>query len=218
MRGKKPKEKHMTEKVRIVTPVGRLINNALWEKDAYKDEKGREGKAQYKVEMAFTWEEIKELEDAMVAACVETWGDGAEDMYFEQGSIRSAIHDGDELAAEREKKGKKGDAYRGLAIMRAGTIYNANGDDAPGGVYVADENAEPLDFANRGKVYNGCYGIAVVEPSTSQIDGVKRVSLYLQGFQFARDGERLRGDNVSSLFKPMGAESEGESKGRRARR
>ena len=207
-----------SEKVRIQTAVGRLIHSALFEKDVYKNEKGQEGKPVYRVELAFDGDEdVKELEDAVVDAAVAEWGDKAADEYWD-GKIASPIHTGDDLAAKREKKGKSGDAYRGKLVIRASTQFNKNGDDAPGGTYVCDENAVELDFAERGKVYNGCYGIAVVEPSAYTVSGERGVTLYLQGFQFVKDGERLRGISASSLFKPLAAPSAAtESKGRRRR-
>lgn len=206
------------EPVRVTTAVGRLINSSFWDKEVYKDERGREGTPAYKMEMAFESEDdITELEDAIVAAAVEEWGEGAEAAYYDEGTIRSPILVGDDLADAREKKGKSGDAYRGKFVVRASTIFNLNGDDGPGGVYVCDENAVEIDFAGRGKVYNGCNGIAVVEPQCYLIDGRKGVTLYLKGFQFVSEGERLRGSDPSSLFKPMVSEGS-EGKGRRGRR
>ena len=103
-------------------------------------------------------------------------------------------------------------------MIRASTIFNRNGDDAPGGVYVCGPDAKEIDFADRGKIYNGAYGQVVVNPSPYLISGDKGVTLYLQGFQLIKDGERLRGQDVSSLFKPMmGAESAEGGKGRRGR-
>lgn len=205
------------ETQRAETAVGRLINHSLFEKDTYKNEKGREATPSYKIELAFDDEkDIIALENAVVAAAVAEWGEDAEKQY-DDGEIRSPILTGDELAKRREAKGKKGDAYKGKFVIRASTIYNRNGDDAPGGVYVCGPDAVEIDFANRGKVYNGAYGKAVVTPSAYLIDGEKGVTLYLAGFQLVKDGERLRGQDPASLFKPMIGESSGEGKGRRAR-
>lgn len=208
----------MAEDKRIKTTVGRLINGSLFDKDVFKDEKGREGTPSYKIEMAFDGDDaIAELEQAIVEAAVAKWGKKAEKDY-DDGKIRSPILIGDDLAKARVEKGKKGDAYAGKLIIRASTQFNKNGDDAPGGVYVCDENAAEVDFANRGKVYNGSYGVAVVTPTA--YDGVgggpDGVTLYLQGYQFVKDGERLRGAGASDLFKPMLSEGS-EAKGRRKR-
>lgn len=205
----------MVETNRITTPVGRLVNGSLFEKDVFKDERGREATPSYKIEMAFDEADIEALENAVVEAATAEWGEGAEKSY-EDGDIRSPILDGDEMAKKRQEKGKSGDAYEGKVVVRASTIYNRHGEDAPGGVYVCDENAKELDFADRGKVYNGCYGIAALAPQAYSIDGRKGVTFYLQGFQFVKDGEPLRGVDPSSLFTAT-VSDKSEGKGRRRR-
>lgn len=207
----------MADAIRVMTAEGRLINSSLFERDVYKDEKGRESKPEYRVELAFDSEDdIKELEDAIIDAAIAEWGDEAEGWYLDDGTIDSPIKDGDELANAREARGKPGEAYRGKFIIRAHTEFNEYGDSASGGIYVAGPDAEKIDFADRGTIYNGCYGVAVVQPSAYSISGRKGVTLYLQGFQKTRDGDPLRGTGVSGLFKPaMGQGSEG--KGRRRR-
>ncbi len=201
----------------IKTPEGRLINSALWEKETFKDEKGKEGKPLYSIEMAFDPDAINELEDAIVQAAVDEWGEGAEQDY-DDGKIHSPILEGDKLAQGRVERGKGGEAYEGMVVIRARTQFNANGEDAPGGLYVAGADATKLDFTERGTVYNGSYGIAVVtlnaHPGIG--GGIKGVNLYLQGYQFTRDGDPLRGANVGAMFEPMTAES--ETKGRKRRR
>lgn len=206
------------EVARLNTPVGRLINSALWEKDVYTTERGQEATPKYKVELAFDeTDEFAAFEDAVVAAAIDFFGDDAEEDYNE-GRVRSPILVGDDLAEEREKKGKSGDAYRGKLVIRASTIYNRNGEDAPGGVYVCGPDAKELDFAERGKVYNGCHGIASVtlNPHPGIAGGLPGVSLYLNGFQKVEDGDPLRGVDPSTLFSPMMGE-DSEKKGRRAR-
>ena len=206
----------MAEVKRVITPVGRLVHSALFEKDSFKDEKGREAEPRYKVELAFEPDDVAELEEAVVAAAVAEWGTKAEADY-DEGRIRSPLLDGNELTKAREEKGKKGDAYAGKVVVRASTTFNKNGENAPGGVYVCDENAVEIDFANRGKIYNGAYVVAIVSPSAYSISGERGVTLYLQGVQFVKDGERLRGEGVAGLFKPM-MSAGAESKGRRARK
>ena len=210
----------MTEKKndRMMTPVGRLVNASLWVKDTYKDEKGREATPQYKIEMAFEPKDINDLEDAVVAAAIEEWGAGAEKDY-DNGTIRSPIIDGDQLADERVKRGKAGDAYKGKVVLRANTQFNRHGEDGPGGIYVCDEKAEAIDFANQSKVYPGSYGIAVINISPYSVDRQRGVKLYLAGYQFVKDGERLRSNDVAGIFKPMiGGGTGAPAAGRRARR
>lgn len=207
------------EVIQWVSPEGRLINGSLFEKDTYKDAKsGREGEPAYKAEMAFDdGDEIAELEDMIVQAIVDEWGDAAEKDY-DDGKIESPLHDGDELAKRKEDKNKPGDAYKGKVVIRASTKFNAEGVDGPGGVYVADTNAEALAFTDRARVYNGCMGKVVVTISPWSIDKRRGVTLYLKGFQLTGPGERLRsGSSVAGAFKPVegGASKEG---GRRRRK
>lgn len=204
------------QKLRVMTAVGRLINNSLFERDVYKDPKGREGPPRYKIEMAFDEKDIVDLENAIVSVAVAEWGPGAEKEY-DDGQIETPILVGDEQAKKREAKGKNGDAYKGKLVIRASTAFNKHGEDAPGGVYVCGPDAKEIDFADRGSIYNGCYGVAVVEPSAYLIDDEKGVTLYLHGFQKVKDGDRLRSQDVSSLFKPMAPVAGDASKGRRAR-
>ncbi len=202
----------------IKTPEGRLINNSVWEKESYEGK----GTPMYKVEMAFDPKAIEALEDAVVAVAIEEWGAGAEDKYWGdpdndvEPTIHSPFLEGDKLAQGRVEKGKEGGAYEGMIVIRASTIYNTDGMNAPGGIYVADADAKRLDFTERGKIYNGSFGIAVVEPKTYDVNDQKGVTLYLQGYQFTRDGDPLRGSNVGAMFEPMTAES--ETKGRKRRR
>ena len=95
--------------VRVMTVVGRLINSALWEKDAFTDDKGREADPRYKVEVAFdSGEDIAELEAAIRGVIVAEWGEGAEAMY-DNGEIRDPILSGDDLA-DRIDDGQLGEA------------------------------------------------------------------------------------------------------------
>ncbi len=211
----------MTDKkelVRLMMPVGRLINHSLFEKDVYTDERGREATPSYKVEQAYDEGALDEFEDAIIQAAIEFFGADAEADY-DAGRLRSPILFGDDLAEERARKGKNGEAYEGMMVVRAKTIFNRDGVDAPGGIYVCNAAAEELDFAERRTVYNGSYGKAsvTVNPYKGIAGGQPGIGLYLNGFQFIKDGERLRGSDPSSLFSPMMGEKS-ENKGRRARK
>lgn len=205
------------EAVRLLSPVGRLINNSLFEKDVYKDERGKEAaEPSYKVELAFDdTGEFKAFEDQIVAVATAEWGDGAADQYFE-GVIRAPIQDGNDLAKKREAKGKKGDAYAGKLVLRASSIFNREGNNAAGGVNVCGPDAKALDFAERGRVYNGCYGKVSVTVQPYLIDGRKGIKLYLNGFQLVKDGDRIRGIDLSNMFSPMMGTAS-EDKGRKRR-
>ncbi len=205
------------ELIRLMTPVGRLINNSLFEKDVYTDERGREADASYKVEIAFDDGTLEAFEDAIVAEAIAFFGADAEKDY-DEGRMRSPILFGDDLAKARADRGKSGEAYEGKLVIRAKTIFNRDGVDAPGGVYVCGPNAEELDFADRRQVYNGCYGQASlsVNPYNGIAGGQPGIGFYLNGFQLVKEGDRLRSNDPSSLFSPMMGEKS-ESKGRRAR-
>jgi len=207
----------MTEKnEKFALPEGRLINNSLFSKDTYKDAKGREATPSYKVEVAFAPDDLADLEARLAAASLAEWGAGADQEYFD-GKIKDPIKDGTEMAEKRRANDKDGDAYDSKLVIRAGTIYNGQGIDAPGGVQVFDPANEPIDFLTQEGIYNGCWGRVGVQIGTYDIDG-RGLNLYLCGFQKTRDDERLSsGNDASELFKPVGRDQEGGTGGRRRR-
>lgn len=201
-----------TEKVTLLTPVGRLINESLLEKDKFNEE----AKAAYKIEMAFEPGDLEEIEEALGRAAEEKWGAGAYDLYFDDGIV-DPILDGDKLAARREEKGKPGDAYKGKAVIRAHTIYNKDGQDAPGGIAVyGPEYPAEIGPANRQELYIGCYGqMALTIGTYDDRSGNHALMFYLCAFQKTGDGERLvTARDYSEVFKPVGRK-EGEGKTRR---
>ena len=199
----------------VLTPVGRLINEALFEKEAFNEE----ATAAYKIEMAFTWDDVAKLEDELAAAAQEKWGGSASDDYMSD-KIISPLLDGDKLAARREEKGKPGDAYKGMAVLRAKTIYNKHGQDAPGGVQVFGPEIEEIGPANRQEIYPGCMGQAALIIGTydDSRTGDHALMFYLSAFQKIGDGERLiTARDYSEVFKPVGRE-EGSGPARRRKR
>ncbi len=204
-----------TEKKRILTPVGRLINEALFEKDQFNDE----AKPYYKIEMAFPWADVEGLEDELAAHAEGEWGAGASDDYFAE-KIISPLLDGDKLAARREEKGKPGDAYKGMAVLRAKTLWNRDGMNAPGGIQVFGPAVEEIGPANRQEVYPGCYGQAALTIDTydDMRSGDHALTFYLSAFQKTKDGERLMSArDFSEVFKAVGR-TEGEGPARRRQR
>ena len=209
-----------TEKKTILTPVGRLINEALFEKDQFNEE----ATANYKIEMAFPWADVEGLEDALAAHAEEKWGAGFSDAYFDQ-KIISPLLDGDKLAARREEKGKPGDAYKGMAVLRAHTLYNKHGQDAPGGIFVCgpDGSEDEIGPANRQEIYPGCYGRAALQISTYDDgrSGDHALMFYLTGFQKTKDckdeDRLMTARDYSEVFKPVGRE-EGSGPARRRKR
>ncbi len=217
----------MTEHTEVSTkskqyslPEGRLINSSLFVKDAYNDQ----SQPRYKVELVFPKdsEAAQIVEDMLLDAVKDKWGEETED----HPDLQMSFLDGDRMAKEREEKGKAGEAYKGMYVVRADTSFNMYGDDATGGIAVYDQDVNPVDPANQSEVYNGCYGIAAVttgcyewvDPRTKKKNpGVK---FYLSAFQKTRKGERLASSaDKSTLFKPVGRENKAEQpEGRRRRR
>ena len=201
----------------ILTPEGRLINESMFEKDQFNDE----ATPCYKIEMAFEPDDLADIEAALGRAAAEKWGAGAEDDYF-AGKIIDPIKVGDKMAAKREEKGKAGDAYAGKMVIRAHTIYNRHGQDAPGGIFVCGPggSGDEIGAANRQEVYGGCYGQAALTIGTydDARSGDHALMFYLSAFQKTRDGERLmEARDYNKVFKPVGRE-EGEGTTRRKSR
>lgn len=203
------------EKMETFTlPEARVINHALFTKDAFNDR----AVPSYKIEIAIPddSDELADLEDKLLDAAVARYGEGAD----EDEDLVLPLLSGDTLAKKREKKGKDGDAYKGMTVIRCSTIYNKDGQDGPGGIQVFDESAEALPPARQGEVYPGCYGIVAANIGFYETDnGDPAIKLYLAAFQKTRDGEKLiRAADRSTLFKPVGREAGGRREGRRRRR
>jgi len=216
----------MSEESKVLPlPEGRLINEGLFEKEAFKaDKSGMPGTPQYKVEIAFDPALVEgegTIEDHLYNAAIEEWGDTAGEE-FVNGDIILPYISGDRLAKARAEKGKPGDAYEGKTVIRANTQFNKFGQNAPGGVQVFDEDVKEVTAVNRNEIYQGCYGIAGVTIGTYLDNrGNKAMKFYLNAFQKTKDGEKLvTNADHSTLFKPMGksGEVEGVPAGRRRRR
>ena len=192
-------------------PEGRVINQSLFVKDAYNEK----STPAYKIEMAFDDnEDFADFESFLYEAAEAHFG-----REYEDGDLKLPILEGDKLAKKREKKEKDGSAYKGKFVVRASTIYNRDGDDAPGGIQVLDEDAEDILPVRKGEIYNGCLGIMGVTIGFYETDdGDDAVKLYLAAFQKTGDGERLRSSqDRSGLFKPVGRQAGGENSQRRRR-
>ena len=210
----------------FVMPDGRLINGHLFVRTVYTDDKGREGNPMYKAEMAYPKTPegaedgpLSEFESYLWGVMVEAYGEEIVNARDEAGQIRWPIKDGDKLAARRKEKGKAGDAYEGMDVVRASTRYNHNGDDAEGGIEVYDEAVEAIPPVKKSEVYNGSMGVMVVrakaydgtDPSTD--DPYISCTLYLESYQKVGEGERLQAQtNRSGLFKKR-AQSQGAAAG-----
>jgi hypothetical protein len=200
------------EAITATTPTGRLINESMFEKDAYVDPRTqKEGKAAYKIEMAFEPNDVQgsdaspnDFEERICDAIEAEWGPAAVDAFM-NGDIKCFL-DGDKLARKREEKQKEGTAYKGKLVLRANTIYSKNGVDGPGGIEVWTPDLKPIDFSNRDQIYPGVYIQAAVTINCYEDrDGDKCVGFYLNGVQKIKDGEPLvQKKSSAGAFKPVG--------------
>lgn len=207
----------------VLLPEGRLLNNALFERDQY-DEKSS---LAYKFEVAIPKTDeaaVNALIDKVYAALDEAGLDQNEKITVDGGDVACGIIDGDEYAKKRERQGKPADAYKGCWIIRAATKYNKDGVEGPGGAAVFNEAAEPVTVQNQSEVYNGCYGIGAVTIGTYVDDGkggtgLPSAKFYLAGFQKTKDGEKFAAArDMSQVFKPLGRPAAGGDTGGRRRR
>lgn len=209
------KKKQLEE---FLMPTGRLINNSLFEKDAFKSERSnKESVPAYRAEVAYEDKDLDAFYDKLQSIAEAEWGSGTQ-LDIDGGTV-STLLDGDKLKAKREKKGKTGDAYGGKSVMRSKTIYNKDGADGPGGIQVWDEEVKPVDFLKRAAIYNGCMVQVLVGINPYEDDdGEPCFSYYLKAVQKVGDGERLVSSaDTSTAFKPVGRAA-GEDTGRRSRR
>ena len=207
----------------LMLPEGRVINHNLIVRDQYE-----EGAAlKYTVELAFEEGELNDLYDACCDFADEEFGAGTGDSEAE-GGLYVPVLSGDKLAARREKKGKVGDAYKGMEVVRISTKFNKYGDEDAGGaaVYMPDAETE-ITAANKSELYPGMYGVAAIvlkgyEKTVQDADGdderIPAITLYLQAFQKTKDGDKLSsGSDKSQLFKPVGKASKKDG-GRKRRK
>mgnify|MGYP003656691710 CR=1 FL=1 len=209
-------------------PEGRLINGHLFVRSVYTDENGKEGAPMYKVEMAYPKKDnlLAEFEEHVWDILVEEYGQKTIEEADEEDLIDWRILDGDALKKGRESRGKEGDAYAGMDIIRASTQFNKEGDPAEGGIAVYDEDVEDIEPVNKSKVYNGSYGVVGVKcrPYTAKDrkgNTIYSVVVYIVAYQKTGDGDKLTPTaDRSSLFekKTTGKKSSGGRKsGRKAR-
>ena len=198
----------------VATPTGRLINESLFVKDQFNED----ATPSYKVELAIPNDaDFEVLEQALYDAAVEEWGEEVVGKEWENDEILLPFKDGDKMAKAREEKGKPGDAYKGMTVVRAHTIYNSDGTNNPGGITVYDTDLSKIEAVNSAAIYNGCYGEAGVTVGcyTDSRSSDHALMFYLTAFHKDRDGEKLvSAADHSKLFKPVGKKASGRSTGR----
>lgn len=217
----------------ITLPEGRVINHSLFKLDQFDPK----SKPAYRVELAFPKDNT--LEDFMaelLAYADGVWGAPKDDkdprgiLNIDGGDLISGILDGDVLAERRAEKGKTGDAYKGMYVIRAKTSFNKHGVEGEGGAVVYGPDVELIEPVQANLVYPGCYGVAAVTLKDYLSEDKRAgknypaITIYLTAFQKTRDGEKLVSQSDhSKLFKPVGrqaaaANSNAEEGGGRRRR
>lgn len=208
----------MADKVQYMTPPGTLVVEHVWAKHTYKDPRGKEGKPQYQAVVAFDRDgdksDLDDLFDIIYDMAVAEWGEGAA-KDIDNGVIKIPIRDGDAVAKDREQKGKSGDATRGKDVLQAATIYNLDGDDADGGIWVVDAEGNQVEWDRKRMIYPGAKVRLSITLDTYKVDN-RGVCAYLNGLQFVEDGERIGGGDRQSMFSAV-VTPESEGKGRRGR-
>lgn len=228
--------KHLGDKIKqeIKLPVARVINASLFERDAFKGDRddGKEAELKYKIEIAWPKNDL-DFEDfytKLLEIADEEYPNQKYDLDIDKGDLVSGILDGDKLAADREARGKKGDAYKGCWVLRASTKFNYNGDPADGGAALYNEQAKLISATgDRSVFWNGCYGHLVVKVGTYVSEDKRAktkydcLNFYYVAFQ-KTGGDPLKdklssGGDKSGLFKPVGRDAPGaeENGGRRRR-
>jgi hypothetical protein len=206
-----PAVEQKKEAIVMVLPEGTLINESLYEKDAYVDPKTQvPGKPTYKCEVAYEKASLETVINDVFNHCCDEYGDN---IYLNidapeanKEMVITMFLDGDKLARDREKKGKEGDAYKGKWVIRANTDFNLNGQNAPGGVAVFDEDVNPIAPMDRGKIYPGCkVQTKVVLDFYTTNRSEPACKFYLSAVQKVGDGTPLvKAQDHASAFKPVG--------------
>ena len=199
--------------VEVTFPVGRLINHSLFQKDQFDDK----SIPSYKCEVAYNPDDLNAVMDQVADLAQAKFNfDGGVlfdlDKTTETDYLVTPFLKGDLLARKREKDGKPGDAYKGKIVIRFNTKFNWQGQDAPGGVYVCDEDAKQILPAGQSAIYQGCMVQVIGTLSWYDDDdsGNPACKFYLGGVQKTGDGEKLvSAKDYSTLFKPVGRATSG---------
>jgi len=211
----------------FLLPEAHVIVADLLERDIYKDpETGAEGKPKYKVVLAFDPKQVMgegTIEDDMADAIAAAYGDQTADewLLFPRRADRiTPLKDGNEIAKDREARGKESAATKGKLVLSADSIYNKDNREGPGGFLVYGPDNQPYSPALHGDLYPGMYGRAAVTLRAYKDyprKGDRGLKCYLTQFQKTRDGEPLKVAQTS-LFAPVAGASATAEGGTRRRR
>ena len=109
-------------------------------------------------------------------------------------SMHNPLKDGDELADERPE-------YAGAYILRSASKIRPK---------VFNRRKEPVTAEDE-LIYSGCYCNASLAAAGFDSTAKKGVTIYLNGVQFFKDGDRLAGYDATNDFDDLGEDEGGES-------
>lgn len=213
-RGATAAQPEQKEQFILMFPEGRVINNSLLVRDAFKSsEKAQASAPMYRVEMAYDQAALAEVMDKLFEWAKGEYG---EDIYFDIDGkpddagpntleIVTPFIDGNAQKAKRERKGKQGDAYAGKVVVRSKTQFNRDGLDAEGGADIWNGALEPITAINRSELYNGMFANVAVAPAAYDTnEGKPGITFYFKALQKTRDGDPLVSkQDTSKLFQPL---------------
>lgn len=198
----------------IRTPVFRLSYANLVTPRLYEDKQGRKGKAPvFSTEMLFDVADLGKFalkqEDGQWVPlnisqyysqmAAREWPDTNLQEAIKYGGLKKWMRKGDEIAADKEANGKNGDAYKGKAVINA----SSQQDYPPTLVIMSGgklrqlnrKNADDLKLAND-LFKGGNYAVANINVKPWNIDGVKRLTTYINVVTFAKAGDPLGGGGM----------------------
>jgi len=199
----------------LITPVYRMSFPNLSQPRSFQDK--ADGKKSYNVEMIFEaadlqafklWNDetgnFEEVDVRQIAAQVakEQWPGINVKSEFQPGR-NWPIHDGDTRAAEQERKGKKGDHYKGMKVIRAGTD-----ESIPPRLYTVENKRRVElvrgDDADKAKIESlfvgGNYALSEVTVKATETPQGRFIKFYLGGTKFVRQGEKLGSPSMMDRF------------------
>ncbi len=154
----------------FITPLARVSYASLYKAKAYEDQD-----AKFSCDLIFkAGEDLSGLEKAIHAAKVLQWG---KDKSTWPKKLRSPIKDGDEKEGQPE--------YAGRMYITPANKHKP---------YVVDRKREHISEESD-DFYSGCFVYGVLTVKAYDTKANKGVSLYLEGVQKVKDGERFGGSS-----------------------
>lgn len=168
-----------TQYTEFDTPTFRLNwAQNLFEAKPYMEDGKPKGKPKYACEMMFDEKGAAIMKAALIKARKKRWPNSKNWTLH-----HNPLINGDEKAKEVTEAGYDGEYYEGMSI------YIARTEDRP---TIVGTDAEPLEVES--DIYSGCYCRAKITIGAYQTNKKNMgVTLYLNGVQKVRDGDKLGG-------------------------